>query len=86
MTELNDFMYELNGFASQSHILKDKYDKLTDSEKKMVMNLADSKQTTPPELFQQVITWMEAMHEQLGSELLPPLTTLTGCLKWGLLG
>ncbi|GAA0470615.1 hypothetical protein GCM10008935_28130 [Alkalibacillus silvisoli] len=24
--------------------------------------------------------------EKAFSELLPPLTTLTGCLKWGLLG
>jgi hypothetical protein len=30
---------------------------------------------------------IETLHsERTGRELLPPLITLTGCLKWGLLG
>ncbi|TQS75720.1 hypothetical protein DX933_05455 [Ornithinibacillus gellani] len=68
MSELNDFLYELNRYAQQAHILKDCYEKLTESEKKLVMDQAPAQQLPPDTFFHQSIDWVEAMHEILGTD------------------
>jgi len=40
MQELQDFIYELYRYADQTHVLKDKYKKLSKAEKEMIRNAA----------------------------------------------
>lgn len=65
MIELKDFIYELQNFAGQTHVLKDHYDKLSDEEKKLVMDLAPAEHATPEELFKQVFSWVESVQNHL---------------------
>jgi len=65
MIELKDFIYELQQYAGQTHVLKDHYDKLSAEEKKLVMDLAPEDQATPEELFKQVFLWVESVQKQL---------------------
>lgn len=68
MTELKDFMYELGRYAEQMHILKDRYENLSDSEKRLLMEEAPEGLSSPEERFQQVHEWMEDLHQRLGIE------------------
>jgi len=65
MIELKDFIYELQQYAGQTHVLKDHYDKLSAEEKKLVMDLAPDDHATPEELFKQVFLWVESVQKQL---------------------
>lgn len=65
MIELKDFIYELQQYAGQTHILKDHYDKLSANEKKLVMDLAPDEHATPEDLFKLVFRWVEAVQTQL---------------------
>ncbi|MBM7598759.1 hypothetical protein JOC34_001116 [Virgibacillus halotolerans] len=68
MTELKDFMYELGRYAEQMHVLKDRYENLTEAEKKLVMEEAPEDLSSPQERFVQVFRWMEELQERLGIE------------------
>jgi len=65
MIELKDFIYELQQYAGQTHVLKDHYGKLSAEEKKLVMDLAPNDHATPEELFKQVFLWFESVQKQL---------------------
>ncbi|MEC5426034.1 hypothetical protein QGM71_21525 [Virgibacillus sp. C22-A2] len=64
MVELKDFIYELHRYANQTHTLKDKYEKLTESEKDMVMEAAPENLQSPDEVFHPVFQWLETMHNR----------------------
>ncbi|OZU90480.1 hypothetical protein CIL03_04860 [Virgibacillus indicus] len=66
MTELKEFIYELQRYANQTHILRDHYEKLSESEKKLVMEAAPESLKSPREHFQPVFTWLENVHDKLG--------------------
>jgi hypothetical protein len=68
MTELKDFMYELGRYAEHMHILKDRFESLTEVEKKLVMEEAPDGLRSPEERFVLVHQWMEALHNRLGIE------------------
>lgn len=68
MTELKDFMYELGRYAEQMHVLRDRYENLTEAEKKLVMEEAPEDLSSPQERFVQVFRWMEELQERLGIE------------------
>ncbi|MFA1818731.1 hypothetical protein ACDX78_00790 [Virgibacillus oceani] len=65
MEELNDFLYELNKYAGQTHILKDKYEKLSEMEKKEVMDAAPDSLKSPDQSYQPVFEWLETMYEKM---------------------
>jgi hypothetical protein len=66
MEELNDFLYELKKYAGQTHTLKDKYEKLSEMEKKTVMDAAPDNLKSPDQFFQPVFEWLETMYEEMG--------------------
>lgn len=68
MTELKDFMYELGRYAEQMHILKDGYQSLSESEKKLIMEEAPDGLSSPEERFLLIHEWMENLHKRLGIE------------------
>ncbi|WP_067730074.1 hypothetical protein [Oceanobacillus damuensis] len=59
---LQDFVYELHRYAEQTHVLKDKFEKLTETEKKLVMDAAPPDLRTPEEYFQPVYDWLETVN------------------------
>ncbi|MFS0752005.1 hypothetical protein [Oceanobacillus sp. 1P07AA] len=63
--ELQDFIYELHKYAEQTHVLKDKFEKLSETEKQLVMNAAPDSLKTPNEYFHPVYEWLENTTEQL---------------------
>lgn len=65
MQELQDFIYELQRYADQTHVLKDKFEKLSEAEKEMVMNAAPPSLYSPQEYFQPVYQWLEAVHKRM---------------------
>jgi len=65
MEELNDFLYELKKYAGQTHMLKEKYEKLNEAEKKKVMDAAPDNVRAPDQFFQPVFDWLEAMYESM---------------------
>lgn len=65
MEALNDFLYELKKHAGQTHMLKDKYEKLSEAEKVKVMDAAPDSLEAPDEYFQPVFEWLEAMYETM---------------------
>jgi len=65
MEELNDFLYELKKYAGQTHTLKDKYEKLSEMEKKTVMDAAPDDFKSPDQYFQPVFEWLETMYEEM---------------------
>jgi hypothetical protein len=65
MEELNDFLYELKNYAGQTHALKDKYEKLSEAEKKIVMDAAPDSLKSPDQYFQPVFKWLETMYETI---------------------
>ncbi|WP_373895865.1 hypothetical protein ACUL41_11255 [Virgibacillus natechei] len=65
MMELNAFMSELRGYAEQTHKLKDHYEKLSESEKKLVMDTAPDHLDSPEEIFHPVFRWLENLQAEL---------------------
>ncbi|UJL48227.1 hypothetical protein KFZ58_08005 [Virgibacillus sp. NKC19-16] len=63
--ELNAFMSELKGYAGQTHKLKDHYEKLSESEKKLVMDAAPERLDSPEEIFHPVFRWLENLQNEL---------------------
>ncbi|WP_249869934.1 hypothetical protein [Oceanobacillus saliphilus] len=61
--KLQDFVYELHRYADQTHVLKDKFEKLSDTEKKLVMDAAPPGLSTPEEYFQPVYQWLETVNK-----------------------
>lgn len=59
---LQDFIYELHRYADQAHVLKDKYEKLSETEKALVMDAAPPSLRTPEEHFQPVYQWLETIN------------------------
>ncbi|ASN05924.1 hypothetical protein [Virgibacillus necropolis] len=66
MLELKDFVYELHRYADQTHILKDKYEKLSEAEKAMVVKHAPINQPTPEEHYELVYRWLEKVQSEVG--------------------
>ncbi|WP_053219835.1 hypothetical protein [Virgibacillus senegalensis] len=65
MLELQDFLYELNKYMDQTSILKDAYNRLSDSEKQFV--LSQSPNQTPPDVLAEDATkWLSAMQTEMG--------------------
>lgn len=63
MSELKNFLYELNNMTTQAHTLKDAYEKLNDSEKAIIMKHAP-KTTEPPNMtFEQTVQWLRALND-----------------------
>lgn len=46
-SELKNFLYELGNYANHTHILKDAYEKLSDSEKALVAENSPNDQVSP---------------------------------------
>lgn len=65
MVELNAFMAELRGYAGQTHQLKDHFEKLSASEKKLVMDAAPDSLNSPEEIFHPVFRWLENLQGEL---------------------
>lgn len=66
MLELKDFVYELHRYAGQTHTLKDKFEKLTEAEKGMVLKHAPVNQPTPEEHYKLVFHWLEKVQDEVG--------------------
>ncbi|WP_404452434.1 hypothetical protein LG329_18905 [Virgibacillus necropolis] len=66
MIELKDFVYELHRYADQTHILKDKYEKLSNEEKIMILKTAPVNQPTPEEHYELVFRWLEKVQSEFG--------------------
>ncbi|QTM99256.1 hypothetical protein ERJ70_08040 [Sediminibacillus dalangtanensis] len=65
MLELQDFLYELNKYMDQSSILKDAYNRLSDTEKQLVLSQSPT-QTPPDELAENATKWLSAMQKEMG--------------------
>lgn len=68
MTELKNFMYDLGTYAEHMHVLKDSFQSLSESEKKLVMEEAPEELGSPEERFVLVYRWIESLQERLGIE------------------
>ncbi|WP_430786262.1 hypothetical protein VBD025_13335 [Virgibacillus flavescens] len=66
MIELQDFVYELQRYADQTHVLKDKFEKLPEKQKKMVLDHAPNNQPNPEEHYKLVFNWLEKVQEEAG--------------------
>lgn len=66
MIELQDFVYELQRYADQTHVLKDKFEKLPETQKKMVLENAPANQPTPEEHYRLVFSWLEKVQAETG--------------------
>ena len=66
LSQLQDFLYELNRYTTQAHILKDTYDKLSEAEKQRLMNHAPITSDPPDVLFEQTVEWIESLNEHFG--------------------
>ncbi|MFZ3579673.1 hypothetical protein [Virgibacillus sp. DJP39] len=66
MVELKDFVYELQRYADQTHVLKDKFEKLSEDEKVMVLRNAPENQPTPEEHYKLVFKWLSKVQEAAG--------------------
>lgn len=64
MIELQDFVYELHRYADQTHVLKDKFEKLPEAEKAMVLKHAPANQPTPEEHYKLVFNWLEKIQAE----------------------
>lgn len=64
-TELRDFLYELGNYADKTHILKDHYEKLTDEEKTLIMDLAPTDQLSPETQDKLAFEWLSAVQKKL---------------------
>ncbi|MBU5468406.1 hypothetical protein KQI49_16400 [Virgibacillus sp. MSJ-26] len=58
MTDVQDFLYELNRYTTQAHSLRDSYNKLNDSEKQLIMDLAPKAVESPNAKFEQTVEWL----------------------------
>ncbi|GAB3793025.1 hypothetical protein [Virgibacillus kimchii] len=65
MEEINDFLYELKKYAGQTHSLKETYEKLSEAEKRKVMDAAPNSLQSPEEIFQPVFEWLETMYTKV---------------------
>jgi len=63
LSQLQDFLYELNRYTTQAHTLKDTYEKLCEDEKQKIMNHAPIKSDSPDVLFKQTVEWIESLNE-----------------------
>ncbi|MBY7143793.1 hypothetical protein KFZ56_12200 [Virgibacillus sp. NKC19-3] len=63
--ELHAFMSELRGYAEQTHELKDHYEKLSETEKKLVMDAAPDHLDSPEEIFHPVFRWLQNLQNEL---------------------
>ncbi|MGY0692216.1 hypothetical protein ACW2QC_05400 [Virgibacillus sp. FSP13] len=66
-TELKDFLYELKNYADQTHILKDKYEKLPDNEQKLVMQHTPDAHLSPLTQDKLVFRWLGSMQSGLSN-------------------
>ncbi|WP_077622186.1 hypothetical protein [Sediminibacillus massiliensis] len=65
MTELQDFLYELNRYMNQTSVLQDSYKRLSENEKQLV--LAQSPNGSSPDaLYNQSISWLNSLQEEMG--------------------
>lgn len=62
LKEIQDFLYELNKYTTQAHTLKDCFEKLSDSEKDMIMNHAPEMKEPPDIAFQQTVQWLQSLN------------------------
>ncbi|WP_371068437.1 hypothetical protein [Sediminibacillus sp. JSM 1682029] len=65
MLELQDFLYELNKYMDQSSTLKDAFNRLTETEKQLVLSQSPT-HTSPVELAENAIKWHTAMQKEMG--------------------
>ncbi|MFC2950271.1 hypothetical protein [Virgibacillus sediminis] len=65
MEHLKVFMNELEKFAQQTHSLKDQFEKLSDSEKELVMKAAPHSIKEPQEYYTPVYKWLENLQNNL---------------------
>lgn len=66
MIELKDFVYELQRYADQTHILKDKFEKLPEEQKAAVLKYAPENQPNPEEHYRLVFKWLEMVQAEAG--------------------
>lgn len=66
MIELDDFVYELERYADQTHNLKDKFEKLPEEQKAVVLKYAPENQPTPEEHYKLVFNWLEKVQAEAG--------------------
>ncbi|WP_244527647.1 hypothetical protein [Virgibacillus chiguensis] len=64
MTEYSDFMYELHKYATQTHALKDKFEKLSAEEKQVVIHAAPEEITNPERIHHPVFQWLENLQNK----------------------
>ncbi|GGB53375.1 hypothetical protein F3157_20985 [Virgibacillus dakarensis] len=65
--ELKDFLYELGKYADQTHILKDKYEKLADDEKVFVLQHSPDNQLSPIVQDKLAFDWLSTMQQEIGA-------------------
>ncbi|SDJ75805.1 hypothetical protein [Sediminibacillus albus] len=65
MQQLQDFLYELNKYMDQTSVLKDSYNRLTDSEKNLVLSQSPTNQS-PDKLSEDATKWLSAMQKEMG--------------------
>lgn len=63
MSDIQDFFYELNRYTTQAHTLKDCYDKLSESEKQLIMSHAPVMTDPPNIMFEHTVEWVRSLHE-----------------------
>lgn len=67
-SEVKDFLYELGKYADQTHILKDAYERLTDSEKALVMENSPNDQRSPIAQDKLAFEWLSTMQKGIGEK------------------
>ncbi|MFC3039911.1 hypothetical protein ACFOGI_06565 [Virgibacillus xinjiangensis] len=65
MQHLQIFINELEKHAQQTHRLKDQFEKLSDSEKELVMTAAPHSLKEPQEYYIPVYKWLENLQNNL---------------------
>jgi len=63
MSDIQDFIYELNQYTTQAHALRDSYNKLSESEKKLIMDLAPKTIDSPNVKFEQTVEWLRFLQD-----------------------
>ncbi|GGD29522.1 hypothetical protein [Pontibacillus salipaludis] len=64
MSEMKNFMYELNQFMKWSEEMKDAYERLSEEEQ-LLVNKHTPFTETPRQLNKEVTKWYESMHEKV---------------------
>lgn len=59
--EVKNFLYEFGNYAKQMHNLKDAYEKLSDSEKALVMEHSPNDQLSPIAMDKLTFEWLSTM-------------------------